>query len=77
MKKSQKENLGVIKRLKKEASLQQFVNVWVFIKTVICPNEELIKGASRELKVFEEEINKLQMKVFLRRLTESQIPCSH
>ena len=63
MKKSQEENLGEIKRLKKEASLQLFVNFWIIMKTVICQNEELIKGASRELKVFEEEINKLKMKV--------------
>ena len=62
MKKSQEENRGEIKRLKKEASVQLFVNFWIIMKTVICQNEELIKGASRELKVFE-EINKLKMKV--------------
>ena len=63
MKMSQEENIGEKKRLKKEASLQLFVHFWIIIKIVICQNEELIKAGSRELKVFEEEMNKLQMKV--------------
>ena len=35
MKKSQEENIGEIKRLKKEASLQLFINFWIVIKIVI------------------------------------------